>query len=63
MECSKIIKFKWGVFVTKDGEKILSIAEKNEFIFSQSQNIKNYIFDNSFNDKHINEVLNLSLYT
>ena len=49
-----------GEFLSqKDGEKILSIAEKNEFIFSQSQNIGNYIFDNSFNDKHIDEVLNL----
>ena len=51
-----------GEFLSqKDGEKILSIAEKNEFIFSQSQNIGNYIFDNSFNDKHIDEVLNLRL--
>ena len=49
-----------GEFLSqRDGDKILSIAEKNEFIFSQSQNIGNYIFDNSFNDKHIDEVLNL----
>jgi phosphomannomutase len=44
-----------------DGEYILTLAEKDDFTFSEVDDLGNYTFDDSFNDKHIEEVLKLDL--
>ena len=44
-----------------DGEYILTLAEKDDFTFSEVDDLGNYTFDDSFNDKHIEEVLKLNL--
>ena len=51
-----------GEFLSaKDGEKILSLAENDNFIFTEVDDLGTYTFDDSFNDKHIDAVLKLDL--
>ena len=51
-----------GEFLSvKDGEEILDLAENDNFIFTEVDDLGNYTFDDSFNDKHIEEVLKLKL--
>jgi phosphomannomutase len=51
-----------GEFLSaKDGKKILALAENAAFSFSEVDNLGKYTFDDTFNDKHIEEVLNLNL--
>jgi len=51
-----------GEFLSKeDGEQILKFAENENFQFSTVDKIGQYNYDNTFNLKHINEVLNLDL--
>jgi phosphomannomutase len=44
-----------------DGENILALAENDDFTFSEVDDLGNYTFDDSFNEKHIEEVLKLDL--
>ena len=44
-----------------DGENILSLAENDDFKFTEVDDLGNYTFDDSFNEKHIEEVLKLDL--
>jgi len=44
-----------------DGEEILSLAENDNFTFTQVDDLGTYTFDDSYNDKHIEEVLKLKL--
>ena len=44
-----------------DGEEILSLAENDNFTFTEVDDLGKYTFDDSFNDKHIDEVLKLKL--
>jgi len=44
-----------------DGENILALAENDDFSFTEVDDLGNYTFDDSFNDKHIEEVLKLDL--
>ena len=51
-----------GEFLSEsDGKEILEIAESGSFIFNNVKNLGNYVYDNSFNDHHINMVLDLEL--
>ena len=51
-----------GEFLSKeDGEQILKFAENENFQFSTVDKIGQYNYDNTFNLKHINEVLSLDL--
>ena len=44
-----------------DGEEILSLAESDNFSFAEVDDLGKYTFDDSFNNKHIDAVLNLKL--
>ncbi len=51
-----------GEFLSKEeGEKVLEIAEKEDFDFSPVENLGHYYKDDSFDDKHIDNILNLEL--
>ena len=45
----------------KDGEEILLLAENENFLFSQVNDLGKYSYDDSFNDKHIDQILKLDL--
>ena len=57
----KLLNNKGEFISSKDGLKILELAEKNEYHFSTIDKIGSLSFDNSQNDKHIKDVLNLNL--
>ncbi len=51
-----------GEFLSeKDGEEILLLAENNDFSFTEVDALGEYRYDDSFNNKHIDEVLKLDL--
>ena len=51
-----------GEFLSElDGEEILELAENDNFTFTKVDDLGKYVFDDSFNDKHIDEVLKLVL--
>jgi phosphomannomutase len=51
-----------GEFLSqKDGEQILLLAENDDFTFTEIDNLGKYSYDDSFNNKHIDEVLKLDL--
>ena len=57
----KLLNDKGEFLSAKDGEEILALAENDAFTFSEVDDLGKYTFDDSFNDKHIEEVLNLNL--
>lgn len=57
----KLLNEKGEFLSAQDGKKILKIAESKEFPFAEVDDLGNYTFDDSYNNKHIEEVLNLSL--
>ena len=57
----KLLNDKGEFLSAKDGEEILELAENDAFTFSEVNDLGKYTFDDSFNDKHIEEVLNLNL--
>jgi phosphomannomutase len=57
----KLLNDKGEFLSAKDGEEILNLAENEDFSFSDVDDLGKYTFDDSYNDKHIEEVLNLSL--
>ena len=57
----KLLNDKGEFLSAKDGEEILELAENDAFTFSEVDDLGKYTFDDSFNDKHIEEVLNLNL--
>ena len=51
-----------GEFLSKmDGKKILSLVENNNFSFEEVDKLGTYTLDMSFNDLHIEKILNLDL--
>ena len=51
-----------GEFLSEvNGKEILLLAEKDNFIFSEVDSVGSYSFDDSFNNRHIDEVLKLKL--
>ena len=57
----KLLNGKGEFLSAKDGEEILELAENNVFSFSEIDNLGEYTFDDSFNNKHIDAVLDLDL--
>ena len=57
----KLLNDKGEFLSAKDGEEILELAENDAFTFSEVDDLGKYTFDDSFNDKHIEEVPNLNL--
>ena len=57
----KLLNNKGEFISSYDGLKILELAEKNDYHFSTIDKIGSLSFDNSQNDKHIEDVLNLNL--
>ncbi len=55
----KLLNDKGEFLSAKDGEEILALAENDAFTFAEVDDLGKYTFDDSFNDKHIEEVLNL----
>tara|TARA_B100002052_G_scaffold131625_1_gene120866 strand:+ start:77310 stop:78692 length:1383 start_codon:yes stop_codon:yes gene_type:complete len=52
----------FGEFLSEnDGKKILSIAEGKQFNYSKVDSLGSYIFDNSHNLKHLDDILKLDL--
>ena len=49
-----------GEFLTDEaGKEVIRISEEDEFVFSNIGDIGTYCFDDSFNDRHLDEILNL----
>ena len=57
----KLLNDKGEFLSARDGEQILQLAKIEDFSFSKVDEIGKYTFDSSYNDKHIDEVLNLNL--
>ena len=57
----KLLNGKGEFLSAKDGEEILELAENDVFSFSEVDDLGKYTFDDSFNNKHIDEVLDLAL--
>jgi len=57
----KLLNNKGEFISAEDGELILQYASTDDFVFSEINQIGSYKFDDSFNDKHIDEVLDLDL--
>ena len=57
----KLLNNKGEFISSVDGEKILDYAQKEDFNFSLIENIGSYNYDDTHNEKHIEDVLNLEL--
>ena len=57
----KLLNNKGEFISAADGEKLLNYAQKEEFDFSLIDNLGSYKYDNTHNEKHIEDVLNLDL--
>ena len=57
----KLLNEKGEFLSAKNGEEILALAKNDDFTFSEVDDLGEYTFDDSFNNKHINKVLNLKL--
>ena len=57
----KLLNGKGEFLSAKDSEEILELAENDVFSFSEVDDLGKYTFDDSFNNKHIDEVLDLAL--
>ena len=57
----KLLNNKGEFISAVDGEKILDYAQKEDFNFSLNENIGSYNYDDTHNEKHIEDVLNLEL--
>ena len=57
----KLLNHRGEFLSSDDGDRVLKIAEKGNFEFANVDSIGSYFFDDSYNEKHINEVLDLDL--
>ena len=57
----KLLNEKGEFLSANDGVHILDVAESEDFVFLEVDDLGKYTFDDSYNEKHIEEVLNLSL--
>jgi phosphomannomutase len=57
----KLLNEKGEFLSALDGEEILALAENDDFTFTAVDDLGKYTFDDSFNNKHIDEVLKLDL--
>ena len=57
----KLLNNKGEFISSEDGQQILSIAENDDYLFSEIDKIGTYNYNDSHNQKHIDDVLNLDL--
>lgn len=57
----KLLNEKGEFLTAADGEEVLAIAEREDFEYASVDNLGKYTKDNSFNQRHIDSVLNLKL--
>jgi phosphomannomutase len=57
----KLLNHKGEFISGEEGETLLNIAENGEYYFSEVDNLGNYSKNDTYLDKHVNEVLNLAL--
>lgn len=57
----KLLNEKGEFLTAADGEEVLAIAEREDFEYASVDNLGKYTKDNSFNQRHIESVLNLKL--
>ena len=57
----KLLNAKGEFLSAAVGENILALAENDDFKFTEVDDLGSYTFDDSFNEKHIEEVLKLDL--
>lgn len=57
----KLLNEKGEFLTAADGEEVLAIAEREDFEYALVDNLGKYTEDNSFNQRHIDSVLNLKL--
>lgn len=57
----KLLNEKGEFLTAADGEEVLAIAEREDFEYASVDNLGKYTEDNSFNQRHIDSVLNLKL--
>ena len=57
----KLLNEKGEFLTAVDGEEVLAIAEREDFEYASVDNLGKYTEDNSFNQRHIDSVLNLKL--
>ena len=57
----KLLNEKGELLTAADGEEVLTIAEKEDFEYASVDELGKYTEDNSFNQRHIDSVLNLKL--
>ena len=57
----KLLNEKGEFLTAADGEEVLAIAEREDFEYASVDNLGKYTEDKSFNQRHINSVLNLKL--
>ncbi len=57
----KLLNEKGEFLTAADGEEVLAIAEKEDFEYASVDELGKYTEDNSFNQRHIDSVLNLKL--
>ena len=57
----KLLNNKGEFLSEKNGNEVLSIAKNRKFIFDEIDYIGKYNFDDSYNKKHIEEILKLDL--
>ena len=57
----KLLNEKGEFLTAADGEEVLTIAEKEDFEYASVDELGKYTEENSFNQRHIDSVLNLKL--
>ena len=57
----KLLNEKGEFLTAADGEEVLAIAEREDFEYASVDNLGKYTEDDSFNQRHIDSVLNLKL--
>ena len=57
----KLLNSKGEFLSKKDGEEILLLAENDNFSFEEVESLGKYKYDESFNKRHIDEILKLDL--
>ena len=57
----KLLNHKGEFFSAADGKRVLAIAENNDFVFTDVNNLGTYRTDDSYIQKHIDKVLALQL--
>ena len=57
----KLLNEKGEFLSARDGNDLLNLIDNDNFSYSNINSIGKYIFDDSYNDKHIDAVLNLGL--